>query len=54
VLSVALLSGHYRYTLRLGGRGRILGRGLVRVRRSDTTRVELPAGQGLICRVPAK
>jgi hypothetical protein len=51
---VAGLAGHYRYTVRLGDRGKILGRGLVRVRRSDTTRVELPPGQGLICRVSAK
>ena len=29
-------------------------RGLVRVRRSDTTRVDLPPGQNLICRVSAK
>jgi hypothetical protein len=51
---VAGLAGHYRYTLRLGDRGRFLARGIVRVRRSDTTRVELPPGQGLICRVSAK
>ncbi|HEX8054032.1 MAG TPA: hypothetical protein VF517_13660 [Thermoleophilaceae bacterium] len=48
------LAGHYRYTIRLGDRGRFLARGIVRVRRSDTTRVELPAGQALICRVSAK
>jgi hypothetical protein len=51
---VAGLAGHYRYTVRLGDRGKILGSGIVRVRRSDTTRVELPAGQALICRVSAK
>nr|MDQ3933940.1 hypothetical protein [Actinomycetota bacterium] len=51
---VAGLAGHYRYTVRHGDRGRILGSGIVRVRRSDTTRVELPPGQALICRVSAK
>ncbi len=51
---VAGLAGHYRYTVRLGDRGKILASGIVRVRRSDTTRVELPPGQGLICRVSAK
>ena len=51
---VAGLAGHYRYTVRLGDKGRFLGRGLVRVRRSDTTRVQLPPGQSLICRVSAK
>jgi hypothetical protein len=51
---VAGLAGHYRYTVRLGDRGRFLARGIVRVRRSDTTRVDLPPGQNLICRVSAK
>jgi hypothetical protein len=51
---VAGLAGHYRYTVRLGDKGRFLGRGIVRVRRSDTTRVELPPGQSLVCRVSAK
>lgn len=51
---VAGLAGHYRYTVRLGDRGRMLGSGIVRVRRSDTTRVELPPGQALICRASAK
>jgi hypothetical protein len=50
---IAGLAGHYRYTVRLGDRGRILGSGIVRVRRSDSTRVILPAGQSLICRSSA-
>ena len=48
------LAGHDRYTIRHGDRGRILGGGLVRVRRSANTRVNLPAGQSLVCRVSAK
>jgi hypothetical protein len=51
---VAGLAGHYRYTIRHGDRGKILGSGIVRVKRSDTTRVDLPQGQDLICRVSAK
>jgi hypothetical protein len=51
---VAGLAGHYRYTVRLGDRGKMLGSGIVQVRRSDTTRVELPPGQALVCRVSAK
>ena len=51
---LAGLAGHYRYTFRLGDRGRIVGRGIVRVKRSDNTRVNLPPGQSLTCRVSAK
>jgi hypothetical protein len=51
---VAGLAGHYRYTIRHGDRGRIVGRGIVKVRRSATTRVALPPGQSLTCRVSAK
>jgi hypothetical protein len=47
-------AGHYRYTIRLGDKGRFLARGIVRVRRSDSTRVNLPPGQSLTCRVSAK
>ncbi|MDQ3935405.1 MAG: hypothetical protein M3340_12335 [Actinomycetota bacterium] len=47
------LSGHYRYTIRLGDRGRILGRGLIRVRKDDQTRVQLPPGQRLVCSAQA-
>jgi hypothetical protein len=50
---VAGLSGHYRYTVRLGDRGRILGRGLIRVRKDDQTRVQLPPGQRLVCSAQA-
>ena len=48
------LSGHYRYTVRVGDRGALLARGIVNVPRKDTTRVSLPRGQALICRVSAK
>jgi hypothetical protein len=48
------LAGHYRYTIRHGDRGRILGGGIVRVRRSANTRVNLAEGQSLVCRVSAK
>jgi hypothetical protein len=51
---LAGLAGHYRYTFRLGDKGRIVGRGVVRVRRSANTRVNLPPGQSLTCRVSAK
>jgi hypothetical protein len=50
---VAGLAGHYRYTVRLGDRGRILGRGLMRVRKDDQTRVQLPPGQNLVCSASA-
>jgi hypothetical protein len=50
---VAGLAGHYRYTIRLGDRGRILGRGLIRVRKDDQTRVQLPPGQNLVCSASA-
>jgi hypothetical protein len=50
---VAGLSGHYRYTIRLGDRGRILGRGLIRVRKDNQTRVNLPPGQRLVCSAQA-
>jgi hypothetical protein len=46
---VAGLAGHYRYTIRLGDRGRMLGTGLVKIKRSDSTRVQLPPGQNLVC-----
>jgi hypothetical protein len=48
------LAGHYRYTIRHGDRGKVLGRGIVRVRRSANTRVNLRPGQSLSCRVSAK
>jgi hypothetical protein len=48
------LAGHYRYTIRHGDRGKVLGSGVVRVRRSANTRVNLPPGQALVCRVSAK
>jgi hypothetical protein len=51
---LAGLAGHYRYTIRHGDRGRILGRGIVRVKRSDNTRVALQPGQSLVCRTSAK
>lgn len=47
------LSGYYRYTIRLGDRGRILGGGLIRVRRDNQTRVNLPPGQRLVCSAQA-
>ena len=50
---VAGLAGHYRYTVRLGDRGRMLGRGLIRIRKDDTTRVQLPPGQRLVCSAQA-
>jgi hypothetical protein len=50
---VAGLAGHYRYTIRLGDRGRMLGRGLIRVRKDDQTRVQLPPGQKLVCSASA-
>jgi hypothetical protein len=50
---VAGLSGHYRYTVRLGDRGPILGRGLIRVRKDNQTRVQLPPGQRLVCSAQA-
>jgi hypothetical protein len=50
---VAGLAGHYRYTVRLGDRGRLLGTGVIRVKRSDTTRVQLPRGQNLVCTASA-
>jgi hypothetical protein len=50
---VAGLAGHYRYTVRLGDRGRILGSGLLRVRKDDQTRVQLPPGQNLVCSASA-
>ena len=53
-VQAAGLAGHYRYTIRHGDRGRILGEGIVRVRRSATTRVNLPPGKSLVCRVSAK
>jgi hypothetical protein len=48
------LAGHYRYSIRHGDRGKVLGGGLVRVRRSANTRVNLAEGQSLVCRVSAK
>jgi hypothetical protein len=50
---VAGLAGHYRYTVRLGDRGRMLGTGLIRIRKDDTTRVQLPPGQNLVCSAQA-
>ena len=50
---VAGLAGHYRYTVRLGDRGRMLGSGLVRIRKDDQTRVQLPPGQRLVCSAQA-
>jgi hypothetical protein len=51
---LAGLAGHYRYTVRHGDRGRVLGRGIVRVKRSANTRVSLQPGQSLVCRTTAK
>ena len=47
------LSGYYRYTIRLGDRGRMLGTGLVRIRKDDQTRVQLPPGQRMVCSAQA-
>jgi hypothetical protein len=47
------LSGHYRFTIRLGDRGRMLGTGLVRVRKDNQTRVQLPPGQRIVCSASA-
>jgi hypothetical protein len=47
------LSGYYRYTIRHGDRGRMLGTGLIRVRRDNQTRVNLPPGQRLVCTAQA-
>ena len=47
------LSGHYRYTIRHGDRGRILGTGLIRVRKDNQTRVDLPPDQRLVCTAQA-
>jgi hypothetical protein len=46
-------AGHYRYTVRMGDKGRFLARGIVRVKRSSSTRVNLPPGETLTCRVSA-
>jgi hypothetical protein len=51
---LAGIAGHYRYTVRHGDRGRVLGRGIINVKRSDTTRVALPPGESLVCRTAAK
>ena len=48
------LVGHYRYTIRHGDKGRIIGRGILRVRRDANTRVALPPGKSLVCRASAK
>jgi hypothetical protein len=47
------LAGYYRYTIRLGDRGRMLGTGLVRIRKDDQTRVQLPPGQRMVCSAQA-
>ena len=47
------LSGYYRYTIRHGDRGRMLGTGLIRVRKDNQTRVDLPPGKRLVCTASA-
>ena len=47
------LSGHYRYKIRLGDRGRMLATGVVRIRKDDQTRVQLPPGQRMVCTAQA-
>lgn len=47
------LSGYYRYTIRLGDRGRMLGTGLVRIRKDGQTRVQLPPGRRMVCTAQA-
>ena len=51
---LAGVAGHYRYTVRHRDRGKVLGRGIVRVKRSANTRVSLQPGQSLVCRTTAK
>ena len=49
--SLAGLAGRYRYTVRLGDRGRILKRGRVTVRRQAGAQTGIRSDQALVCQL---